>query len=94
MSKKINVNETYNSILVSKFINCFQKEGKKSFIENKLYTILLKFKKKNINGLLLYFYCIELIKPTMIVIPAIKSGITYPVGSMLPFQNQYYTAIR
>lgn len=94
MSKKIIINEIYDSILVNKFINCFQKKGKKSFIENKFYTILLKFKKKKINGTLLFFYCVELIKPTMVVISAIKSGITYSVGSMLPFQYQYYTAIR
>lgn len=94
MSKKIIFNELYNSVLVNKFINCFQKKGKKSLIENKLYNIFLKFKKKKINSLLIFFFCIELIKPTIIALPSVKSGMTHYVGSMLTFQEQYFTAIR
>lgn len=94
MSKKINYNEIFNSVILNKFINCFQRDGKKSFIEKILYETLLCMKKKKCNGILILFYCIELTKPLMVLLPSVKSGITYYVGSMLSFQEQYFTAIR
>jgi ribosomal protein S7 len=94
MSKKIDSNEIYTSIILNKFLNCFQKKGKKNFVENMFYKILLKMKKKQINGLLVFFYCIEIIKPLMILLPSRKSGIIHFVGSMLSFQEQYFFGLR
>ncbi len=94
MSKKILTNELYNSIITSKFINCFHKQGKKSLIEKKIYNVFLKLKKKNINSLLLFFYCIEIVKPTMVALPSVKSGVTHYIGSSLTFQEQYFTSVR
>ena len=88
------LNELYNSILINKFISCFQKKGKKELVENKFYKALLNLKKKNLNGILLLFYAIEIVRPTMLAIRSVKRGTVLYVGTSLTLKQQYFTSIR
>lgn len=94
MIKKIIYNEIYKSVLVDKFLNSIHRCGKKYVIEKAFYLIVKGLKKKQLNFLLIFFFSLEMVKPTINAISAIKHGKTYFVGAVLNFQDQYFLAIK
>lgn len=86
-------NELSNSIVISKLLNKIMRGGKKEKVEIIFCKTLLCFKKKKYNLQLLIFYLIELLKPTLEIIPVIKSGRKYAVPAPISLPRQYKKAI-
>jgi len=85
----------YNSTLVTKFINCLMKDGKKSIAEWIFYSALeLIEKKTKQEGIQVFYKAIENVKPILEVRPRRIGGATYQIPMEVKPHRQITLAIR
>lgn len=84
----------YKSGWVAKLINRLMYDGKKEIVEKEFYTFIKSLKNAKVNGLLLYFYALEILRPVVDIIPAVRSGRTYEIGSAVLYRRQHAIALK
>jgi len=87
----------YNSLLVSKFINCLMQRGKKATAARIFYKALEQIQKRmgeNVNALEVFEQAVENVKPTLEVRSRRVGGATYQVPMQVEPKRQQSLAIR
>lgn len=96
-SREVLPDAIYNSVVVTKFINCIMLDGKKTVAEKIVYGAIEKLDKKADNGqkgVDVFFKALENIKPLLEVKSRRVGGATYQVPVEVRPQRQQTLAIR
>ncbi|HAW49505.1 TPA: 30S ribosomal protein S7 [bacterium] len=85
----------YNSLLVSWFVNCMMRRGKKSLAESIVYTAFdIVQKKLNKDPLSIFKTAVENVRPRLAVKPRRVGGATYQVPAEVPEKKGIFLAFR
>lgn len=94
INKNITPDSIFSSELITKFINCLMKSGKKSVAERILYGTIKYIDEKGMNGKETLFKAIENVKPTLEVKSRRVGGATYQVPVEIRPERRQTLAIR
>jgi len=94
INKDVTPDAIFNSELITKFINCLMKSGKKSVAEKILYGTIKYIDEKGMNGKETLFKAIENVKPTLEVKSRRVGGATYQVPVEIRPDRRQALAIR
>ncbi len=95
-TKQLSPDPRYNSKLVSKFINCFMLDGKKSVIQGVFYDAMdiIAKKVKDAEPLEVFEKCIDNVKPLIEVRSKRVGGTNYQVPMQVSAKRRLSLAIR
>lgn len=82
-------NEITNSFWINRFINKLTKNGNKKSVENNFYKLFLKSKSLKLNFPLHFFYCLEILRPVLILRNKTKGGRVNLIPTQISLERQY-----